>query len=348
MMRFLTILSCLYCCLILVVACKKKEEDVTVPAPTAINFSVPKGWPAPVYNFSSNPLTEQGVVLGRHLFYEGKLSKDGQFPCASCHQQFAAFATFDHPLSHGFNNTFTTRNAPGIYNLAWHSNFHADGGIANLDQQPLAPLTAQNEMAESIENVINKLRADEKYRTLFKAAFGDETINTQRMTKALSQFMVTMVSANSKYDMVKNGMATFSLPEQLGYNLFLSKGCGKCHTEPLFTDLSYRNTGLPIDPTNIDIGRMTITSNKADSLKFKVPSLRNLTLTYPYMHDGRMVSIDQVLEHYRSGVINGPTTDSLVRNKIPLSNFEIGQIKAFLYTLTDTAFVKNSAFSQPM
>lgn len=314
--------------------------------PRPVKFIVPAGWPQPVYDFKSNPLTQEGIALGRELFYDGRLSKDGNFSCGSCHQQFGAFDTYDHNLSHGFDNSFTTRNAPGLFNLAWQKEFMWDGGINHLDLQPLAPLTAPNEMAETLENVMAKLKADKKYRLLFKAAFGDETINTQRMNKAISQFVLTLVSSNSKYDKVKRGEASFILPEQLGYDIFKKK-CNSCHTEPLFTDFSYRNTGLKADPYLNDIGRMKITGNPADSLKFRVPSLRNVARTFPYGHDGRFFSLSSVFEHYRNGMTVMHNTDSLLQHKLPLSNFEIGQLTAFLYTLTDSSFLTNPRFAPP-
>lgn len=326
--------------------CKKKDVGESISPPKPISFAVPAGWPAPVYNFNANPLTEEGVALGRKLFYDGLLSKDGNFPCASCHQQVGAFGTFDHDLSHGFNNGHTLRNAPPLQNLAWHSNFHADGGINHLDVQPLAPLTAPNEMAETIENVLGKLRKDPNYPALFQKAFSSPTINTQVLTRALSQFMLTMVSANSKYDRVKKGQATFLLSESLGYEIFQQK-CAACHAEPLFTDLQFRNNGLPLKPTLRDFGRMGITNLSSDSLKFKVPSLRNIMVSYPYGHDGRVFDILTMLEHYNTGVVNGPTTDPLLKNKLPLSNFEKGQLIAFLGTLTDSAFIKSKALAQP-
>ncbi|MES2648522.1 MAG: cytochrome c peroxidase [Bacteroidota bacterium] len=331
--------------LLLVFACRK-NDTVAPPTPTQVEFKVPAGWPKPAYNFTVNPLTAQGIELGRKLFYDGVLSKDGNFPCASCHQQVGAFGTFDHNLSHGFNNSHTLRNAPPLQNLAWHTAFHADGGINNLDVQPLAPLTAINEMAETIDHVLFKLRSSTTYPVLFKAAFGDTGINTQRMTFALSQFMLTMVTANSKYDQVKNGKASFLLSESLGYEIFKQK-CAACHQEPLFTDFSFRNTGFSLESTLLDQGRMRITRNPADSLKFKVPSLRNVMATYPYGHDGRVYDIYTMLEHYNTGVIKGPTIDPLLANKIPLSNFEKGQIVAFLMTLTDSSFLNNKALAAP-
>ena len=314
--------------------------------PTPVKFVVPKGWPQPSYDFSKNPLTEEGIVLGKKLFYDETLSKDGSISCASCHQQFGAFNTYDHPLSHGFNNSMTTRNAPGLFNLAWQKEFMWDGGINHLDLQPLAPITAENEMAETIENVLNKLKADKEYRKMFKAAFGDETITTQRMTKAFSQFLLQLVSSNSKYDKVMRGEASFILPEKLGYEIFQKK-CSSCHPEPMFTDYTYRNTGFTLDPYLKDPGRMRITGNPKDSLKFKVPSLRNVAMTFPYGHDGRLFSLISVFEHYRKSMVISPNTDPLLKNKIPLTNFEIGQLTAFLYTLTDSSFLKDPRFAPP-
>lgn len=342
MQRFIYITSFAF---LLLLSCNK-NDSTAVKAVTPVSFTQPAGWPNAVYNFAENPLTEEGIALGKKLFYDGRLSKDGQFPCASCHQQDAAFGTFAHDLSHGFNNSHTLRNAPPLQNLAWYREFHHDGGITHLDLQPLAPITNPVEMAETIDNVLNKLRADAVYRSMFTAAFGSDDINTKRMTQALSQFMLTMVSANSKYDKVMRGEATFNLPESLGYDIFKQK-CASCHKEPLFTDLSYRNTGLSVDAVLQDKGRMRITQNPADSLKFRVPSLRNIMVSSYYGHDGRFFDVYQVLEHYNSGVINGPTTDPLVKNKIPLSNFEKGQLVAFFTALTDSAFLKNKKLAQP-
>lgn len=324
-------------------ACNKKDK---ISGPTPLTLEVPAGFPQPKYTFSNNPLTEEGFQLGRKLFYDGRLSKDGNFPCASCHQQFAAFANFDHDLSHGFNNQFTTRNAPGLFNMAWLTEMHWDGGINNIEVQPLAPITAPNEMAEDIAVVVQKLQQDEKYRSMFKAAFGDETINSQRMLFAITQFVGSMVSADSKYDKMKRGAAVFNEAEKNGYQLFQAK-CASCHAEPLFTDLSYRNTGIPLASDLKDYGRMRITNKKEDSLKFKVPSLRNVMVTFPYGHDGRFYGVRNVLDHYSEGVQDGPTVDPLVKNKIPLSNIDKFYLTQFLYTLTDSSFLKNQRFAAP-
>lgn len=325
-------------------SCRKSGDKA--PATTPLAFNVPQGFPTPVFNFTASPVTQEGFDLGRRLFYDGRLSKDGNFPCASCHQQFAAFATFDHDLSHGFNNQFTTRNAPGLFNLAWHAAFQWDGGVNHLEVQPLAPITAPNEMAEDVNNVIEKLKQDEKYPVMFRAAFGTDEINSQRMLKALSQFMIMMVSGDSKYDKMKRGEATFNSAEQAGYATFQAK-CASCHAEPMFSDFSFRNNGLALNSYLKDYGRMRITNKPSDSLKFKVPSLRNVYETYPYMHDGRFYNLSQVLEHYSSGIQASATLDPLLQNRIPLTSTEKFNLIYFLGTLSDTSFTKDKRFGQP-
>ncbi|HLO80889.1 MAG TPA: cytochrome c peroxidase [Chitinophagaceae bacterium] len=346
MKKTITILTMLFFVsgIIIFEACNKK--DVVQPAQTTpLSIPIPPGFPAIQNFFVNNPITQEGFDLGKKLFYDGRLSVDGNFPCASCHQQFAAFATFDHNLSHGFGDQFTTRNAPGLANLAWYKEFHWDGGINHLEVQPLAPITAPNEMAETIENVVRKLKADATYQEMFRKAFASNEITSQQMLRALAQFMGMMVSANSKYDRVKAGKETFTAAEQRGYQLFSQK-CSTCHQEPLFTDQSYRNTGLPIDNVLKDMGRMRITKKSEDSIKFKVPTLRNVYLTAPYGHDGRFYSIGAVIDHYRSGVINGPTTDPLLKNKLSIDDFEKADLLIFLRTLTDTSFVNDKRFAQ--
>ena len=325
-----------------------KKEDRGPINPTWLEFRIPPGWPRPPTDiFAKNRLSEQGFQLGRKLFYDGKLSKDGNFPCASCHQQFAAFANYEHDLSHGFNNSFTKRNAPALFNLAWMTSMHWDGAINHIEVQPLAPLTAPNEMAENIDSVLRKLKKDTAYPRLFKAAFGTAEINSQRMLKALAQFVGSIISSNSKYDKVKRGQLEFTPNELNGYNIFKSK-CAGCHKEPLFTDNSFRNNGMAMNSYSNDIGRMKISGNREDSLKFKVPSLRNVALTYPYMHDGRFFSLAQVVDHYISGIqLDQPNLDSLLKNRLPMSIRDKNNLVYFLFTLTDTTLVRDRRYSQP-
>ncbi len=321
-----------------------KEDGYGAYQPKAIPFKIPKGWPAPLQNiFAKNKLTLQGFELGKKLFYDTRLSKDSTVSCASCHQPFAAFSSLDHDVSHGIGNQFTTRNAPALMNLAWMNTFHWDGAINHLEVQPLAPLTAPNEMGQTLEGILQFLREDEEYRKMFKAAFGDPNASTERMLKAMAQFTGSLVSSDSKYDRVMNGQDTFSNFEKKGYVHFKTF-CGSCHQEPLFTDLTFRNNGFPLNRKK-DVGRMAITGLAEDSLKFKVPSLRNVQLSGPYMHDGSIFSVPQVIDFYLTK-INRSTQglDSNLRKPIVLNRLQKNELVYFLYTLTDTSFTKSKRF----
>ncbi|MEP6713264.1 MAG: cytochrome c peroxidase [Ferruginibacter sp.] len=323
-----------------------KDDGYGPYHPTPLKFVIPKGWPKPPTDiFANNRLTEEGFQLGKKLFYDGRLSKDGEISCASCHQQFAAFSTYDHNLSHGVNNTFSNRNAPALFNLAWMTAWHWDGGINHIEVQPLFPLTAANEMSETLDSVLIKIKADDNYRRMFKAAFGDAAVTSRRMLKALAQFTGNLVSANSKYDKVKRGEDKFTAYEEKGYEVFKAN-CAACHKEPLFTDNNFHNNGLTQNRFN-DNGRQKITLLSSDSLKFKVPSLRNVQLSFPYMHDGRFYALSHVIDHYRNNIITAQAgLDSLLKNKIVIDNTQKNQLIYFLYTLTDTSFTKNKRFAQ--
>lgn len=340
--------SVLFSLLVLFTQCKK--NDTTTPDtynPTYLSLITPTGWENPTKPiFAGNPLTEEGFQLGRKLFYEGKLSKDDNFPCASCHQQSAAFATFDHQFSHGFGDTFTSRNSPGIFNLAWYKELHWDGRFVDFEKQPIAPITAPNEMAETISNVLTKLKKDTSYARLFKKAFGDANITEDRLLKAITQFVSSIQSYNSKYDKVKNGKASFTISEQNGYTVF-KNNCAACHTEPLFTDNKYHYTGLPIDPILLDNGRMKVTNNKSDSLLFRTPSLRNVKPSFPYMHDGRLYTLSMVIDHYKNLNTSDILLDPILKTKINISGTEKLDLLAFLETLTDHELISNTRFAQP-
>ncbi|MGZ3837253.1 MAG: cytochrome-c peroxidase [Flavisolibacter sp.] len=322
--------------------CKKSEPPVLT---TPVHFTVPAGFPPPVYDFAAHPLTEEGFLLGRKLFYDGRLSLDGNFPCASCHQQVAAFTTFEHDRSHGYNHSHTLRNAPGLANLAWYTAYRQDGGAPNLEAVSLAHITAPDEMAESMDHVVSKLQQDTAYKRMFRAAFGNEQVTAPRILNALSQFVINLVSADAKYDRVKKGQASFTNEEEGGYTVFQAK-CASCHTEPLFTDGSFRNTGLAIDTALKDYGRMRVTGRAADSLKFRVPSLRNVDLTSYYGHDGRYSMMRMMIQHYEYGVIKSSTLDPLLSNGISLTTTEENNLVAFLRTLSDTAYVNNPRFRE--
>lgn len=313
---------------------------------TPIYIEIPTNWPKPVYDFKKNPLTEEGFQLGRQLFYDPILSKDNTISCASCHQQATGFTHVDHELSHGIEGKIGTRNSLTLQNLAWSKNFMWDGGVNHLDVQAITPITSEVEMNETLENVVNKLQKSEKYVDLFEKAFGTKKITGQLTLKAVSQFVVSLTTSNSKYDKVKRNEETFTEMEQKGYKLFQNH-CASCHKEPLLTNDSFRNNGLPMDLDLKDLGRMKITQNSKDSLLFKVPTLRNIEFTFPYMHDGRFKTLTEVIKHYNSGVQKSKTLSKELDQPMNLSDNERTELVAFLKTLTDKNFLFNTKYAYP-
>lgn len=307
---------------------------------------IPENFPAPAYTFADNPLTKEGFELGRKLFYDGALSLDGNFPCASCHQQIAAFGTFDHDRSHGYNGSHTLRNAPSLFNLAWQTKFHWDGEFNSLFDEAAQPINGHIEMAESFNGVINKLQKDAEYRDQFKKVFRSNFIRPEFILKALTQFTGYLTSANSKFDRYKKGQATFTPQELNGYQVYQAN-CSGCHPEPLFTDYSFHNIGLPVDNSLRDYGKLRITKNPADSLKFKTPTLRNTYISANYMHDGRFNTLGQCINHYRTGVQQSATLDPLLVNGISLTINQSTDLFVFLRTLTDSTFITDPRFSKP-
>ncbi len=311
-------------------------------------WKTPSNWPEPVYNFKKNPLDSATVQLGRALFYDPVLSSDSTISCASCHSPYNAFTHIDHALSHGIKDRIGTRNSPVLVNLAWGKHFMWDGAVNHLDVQALAPLENHVEMDENLSHVLQKIGRQEKYRKLFQRSFHSETITGERFLKALSQFMLTLVSSDSKYDRVMRGEngIQFTESESKGYDLF-KQHCAFCHTEPLFTNQSFQNNGLAPDSMLQDIGRMKITQKPLDSLKFKVPTLRNIERSAPYMHDGRYRNLQMVLFHYSSNILSSPTLAPELRKGIDLSENDKRNIIAFLKTLTDNTFLNNKQFHYP-
>lgn len=310
----------------------------SLPDPEPKPLQVPKHFPAPQYNFSNNPLTREGIELGRHLFYDPILSRDSTVSCASCHLSFTAFTHVDHALSHGIEDRIGRRNSPALMNLAWSRYFMWDGAINHLDFQALGPISDSVEMDNTIEKLVKKLTATPRFAPLFGAAFGDEKITGERVLKAISQFELTLVSAHSKYDRMVQGLDTFTVQEKNGYALF-QKNCARCHSEPLFTNSNFESNGLPMDASLQDIGRMRISLNPADSLKFKVPTLRNIEYSFPYMHDGRYRKLREVINHY--------TSPAAAELGIVLTSNEKVDLIAFLLTLTDKEFLFDPDFSFP-
>jgi cytochrome c peroxidase len=326
-------------------SCKEKQDP---EGPFQLEF--PSNFPSPIYSGTEkNPITKGGVALGRLLFYDTRLSEDNSISCGSCHQQFAAFSHLDHPRSHGIYGLFGTRNSPAVQNMAWNPDFMWDGGVNHLEIMPVAPITNPVEMNETMKNVVKKLNQDAGYRLRFKEVFGVDSIDDQKLLFAMAQFMTSMISADSKYDFAVRGERNVSLSktELEGKQLFEAK-CASCHAGALFTDHSFRNNGLSLTS---DSGRAHITGLSSDRYKFRVPSLRNVELTRPYMHDGRFKTLKQVLDHYDNGVQTTQNLDPILTQNgytgIELSEEEKEKLITFLKTLSDETFISNPKFSDP-
>ncbi len=312
---------------------------------TPLYLEVPKGWPKPRYDFNRNPLTEEGFQLGRHLFYDPIISRDSTISCQSCHLQQTGFTHVDHQLSHGIEGKIGTRNSMALINLAWNKDFMWDGGVNNLEVQPINPITNPLEMDESLDHVVNKLQKSEKYRILFTKAFGDDKVTSQRILKALAQFMVMLKSSNSKYDKVIRKEEQFNSQEQQGYALFKTH-CASCHKEPLFSDDRFEKNGLVIDETLNDLGRIKITNKPEDYLRFRTPTLRNIQFTFPYMHDGRFKTLTEVIKHYNS-LGHDKSLPKELAEPMMLSDNDRVDLVAFLQTLTDKEFLFDKRFGFP-
>jgi cytochrome c peroxidase len=317
---------------------RQPQARATVPG-----TQQPANFPAMVYALAKNQPDQATFELGRTLFYDARLSSDGTVSCGSCHQQSQAF-TDGQALAVGVGGRLSPRNAPTLQNLRWRRGFMADGGVLGLELQALAPLTSPAEMNTSLANALAKLNADANYRRRFAAIYGPGKIDTPQFLRALAQFTAALTSANSRYDhyVRHEASGTLTTAELSGRALFQQK-CSSCHATDLFTDESYHNNGL--DRTfGRDQGRAHITNRSADAGRFKVPSLRNVARTAPYMHDGRFATLLQVLAHYDHGVQPSPTLDTQLRQPngrlgIPLSAQEQADLLAFLNTLTDNAFL---------
>jgi cytochrome c peroxidase len=343
-------LSLLIFCLYLCFACNSEDNNyVEISDNQKLDFPQPDFFPQPQYNLEENPPTEKGFELGKKLFYDGRLSSTGVISCGFCHIQEFSFTHHTHEVSHGVNGALGTRNAQPLINLAYFNEFSWDGAAPHLDSFSIIPITTDVEMNETVSNVLEKLRADEDYLTLFASAFDDGEVSTQNLFRALSQFMVMMVSADTKYDKVLQGNAVFSEEELAGKALFDAK-CSSCHKGILLTDQSYRNNGLPVDPIYNDVGRKRVTGLETDKYKFKVPSLRNIAVSLPYMHDGRFKTLKEVLDFYDSGVEAtanlDPSLEEEGRLGIPLTETEKQDLIAFLKTLTDDNFLLDQRFSE--
>ena len=348
-MKYFTPLSFLF--LFLLSSCLKEKNIELTNSPTPYVLTIPSNFP-PVEIPDENPLTVEGVRLGRHLFWENRMSGDNSMSCASCHAPQYAFSD-PSPSSIGINGDSSKRNSMVLQNLAWSNDFFWDGSVITLEEQILLPVMDSTEMDESWSNFLNEIKFDNLYRELFYDAFGTLEPDSIHAAKAIAQFLRTMISSNSKYDKVLRYEANFTPDENAGFSSFnsLTGGdCFHCHGGILGTDFSYKNNGL--DEFPIDSGRGLVTLNPLDNFKFKVPSIRNIEYSAPYMHDGRFNTIDQVIDFYSTGIhANSPNIDPLIEFASPggvqLNPTERLQLKAFLLTLSDSSFINNPDFSNP-
>jgi len=305
---------------------------------------------------TTNIVTIEGAELGRFLFYDSILSIDYSMSCATCHQQKFAF-TDRKQFSKGVKGDLLNRNTMPLFNLAWYPSYFWDGRVSSIEKQALIPVSAHNEMNLNWTQAEKRITKSPFYKQLFKQAFGNVKIDSVLISKALAQFERTLISSTSKFDNVLNGKDYLTEDEYKGYGLIndQTKGdCLHCHITDgngLGANLNFSNNGLDSELTIRDKGLANTTKNTNDNGKFKVPSLRNLVFTAPYMHDGRFKTIKDVLDFYSSGVNNSKYTDSKMTfahqggNK--LNDIEKAQVLAFLLTLSDSNFVNNSNFSNP-
>jgi cytochrome c peroxidase len=298
-----------------------------------------------------NPMTVEGVALGRRLFHDPILSGDSTQSCATCHLQASAFAD-PRRFSIGIDGSEGVRNAPALVNLAWSPDYFWAGRAASLEDQARGPVPNPIEMNLPWEEALSRLRAHAGYPGLFTAVFGTNEITQDQVVMAIAQFERTMLSQDSKWDLVARGEASFTEEETRGQILFFTErgDCFHCHGSRLFTDLQYHDNGLDAVPT--DLGREVVTGSTFDRGKFRSPTLRNIEVSAPYMHDGRFATLEEVIEHYSSGLQDSPNLDPLLRVPRPggpqeFTAQEKADLLAFLRTLTDPVFLSNPEYGPP-
>lgn len=338
----------LSCFVFLFFSCDNDDYQ-EIPTDYPFDLVIPSNFPDVLQDIDNNYPTENGVALGRKLFYDARLSRDNTISCAFCHEQQNAFTHHGHDFSHGIDNLIGTRNAPAVQNMIFQSEYFYDGASNSIQMLSIVPIHNPVEMDENLPNIIEKLKQDSQYVRMFKGAFENEEITSANLLNALAQFMTVMISADSKYDKYARNETGGNLTSQELQGLALFQNhCASCHSTGIFTDNSFRNNGLPINPNLNDLGRETVTGFPEDRYKFKVPSLRNVELTAPYMHDGRFGSLESVLNFYSNGVQHTQNLDPLMQQHgtlgIPLTQEEKEAIISFLKTLTDEKFINNPLF----
>jgi cytochrome c peroxidase len=347
--------------IVLIFSCRKDRVGYKA---TPYVLDIPSHFPDMIIP-ADNPMTVEGVELGRYLFYEKKLSGNNTMSCASCHMPENSFSD-PNQYSTGIDGIQGNRQSMALVNMGWENFFFWDGRETTLEKQILDPVINPIEMHETWKNAVSKLNQDMTYRNRFFRAFGEEGIDSVKAAKAIAQFIRTMISGQSKYDVMykfENGMSLNATEQSIfqsidpeewaGYDLFKSLNgadCFHCHNGPLMRVKKFSNNGLLPNSFN-DLGRAAVTNNPEDNYKFKVPTLRNIALTAPYMHDGRFATLDEVIEHYSSGIHMSPTIDPLIefgsQGGVQLDAQEKYLLKKFLLTLTDQNFINNPKFKDP-
>lgn len=318
---------------------KPRLYPLEYPASFGDNYIVP----------TSNPTTEEGVKLGRMLFYETRLSANNTISCASCHKQEHAFAD-NHRRSVGYDGSLTARNTMALVNLLWVKQFFWDGRVNGLEDQASFPLTDPHEMGQALEESVEKLKKTTDYPKLFRDAFNSD-VTAIGIVRALAQFERTLISASSGYDSFLSGQYLPNDSEKRGMNLFRSVNCAHCHGGPKMYKELFHNNGL--DLLSSDPGRAKFTRRQEDEGRFRVTTLRNIALTAPYMHDGRFNTLDEVFDHYSDHLRPSQTLSSFFINDaenvrpLNLTAAEKADIIAFLQLLTDSTFITNPLFSNP-
>ena len=322
-------LSLIFFALLLLSGCTDNVEDPAY-VPSAYNLQIPQGFPDMTIP-PDNPLTEEGVALGRKLYYDKKLDKNGDRACATCHLQNKAFTSGPDVLPH--------------INLGWSNNYLWNSKVSGTVEDIM-----RFEVEHFFETNVDVLNGDEEYPTLFKQAFAVDKITTDEVVKALAQFFRIMNSGNSKFDKFLRNEAEFTNQEYLGYELFYTErgDCFHCHATMFMTDNIMHNNALDTDP---DPGYFAITGDSLDYGKFKSPTLRNIAYTAPYMHDGRYATLEEVVEFYSTGLEKSATVDPLMKNLsaggVQLNTEEKAALVAFIKTLSDPDFLANPELSDP-
>ncbi|MDG2193677.1 MAG: cytochrome c peroxidase [Polaribacter sp.] len=339
--------------LVIASSCSKESSEVYVPVLKPIE--IPRLFEnlliAPIVP-SNNPQTEEGILLGKKLFFDPILSANNTQSCSSCHDPQFAFAD-NKKFSEGIDGKLGNRNSMPLFNMAWNfdEKFFWNGRSNSIEEQALEPVRNPVEMHNTWVKAMASLQDNLQYPDLFFAAFGTRKIDSTLVAKALAQFERTLISSSAKFDKYLAGTAQLTASELSGFNVFMNEAkgdCFHCHgsdKNPLWTDNKFHNNGLDNFPSK---GLESVTGNSSDRGKFKTPSIRNLAFTTPYMHDGRFATIDAVINHYSEGLKTSRTIDPLIKKVeqggVQLSPKEKADLKAFLLTLSDNDFIKNAAF----